>query len=261
MKTPRAILIALALAALALTPRLHSDGIPEPGYILFGEIRNHAGGGNILMIGGTLTWRVQVAGNGPVITVSTPVLNINNQFSYRVRIPYEVVVGGNTLGPNSFALLGGVQGHSRAPVYSSTSGSVTTNAVILGPATGTYNFGASTRGAVERVDLYIDVPGLGSGASVAPASIVSLKVKAQETVQPMFAFLSMAPMEQNGVWLEWMGTVTNRTYVLLRASELTGSTNDFKLVATFPPLTSGTNSFWDTTANATNSYFYRLVAP
>ncbi len=102
MKT-KPFLLLLTLFASPIS-RSHAEGIPEPSLVLHGAIRN-AASGNSLLTAGTLTWNVQAGPNGSAVAVSTALANLGGGvYSYRVRIPYESVVGRNTLGPNSFAL-------------------------------------------------------------------------------------------------------------------------------------------------------------
>ena len=102
MKAKSILLVITLITSFVF--RSHADGIPEPGLVLHGAIRK-AGNGNRLLTSGTLTWNVQASPNGPAVSVSTLLANLNNGlYSYRVRIPYESMVGGNTLGPNSFDL-------------------------------------------------------------------------------------------------------------------------------------------------------------
>src|SRR5688572_453313 len=77
-------------------------GVPEPGLILYGQIRN-AATGNSLLTYGTLRWTIQLPSGSP-ITVGTTLTNINDQFSYLVRIPFESVLSGFTLSANTLAL-------------------------------------------------------------------------------------------------------------------------------------------------------------
>src|SRR5438105_3593110 len=82
------LLLALALPAYA-------GGLPEPGFVMYGAVRNTAAG-NARLITGTLTWTITPASGAPVI-VTTALTDISGQFSYALRVPFESVVGSATL--------------------------------------------------------------------------------------------------------------------------------------------------------------------
>ena len=111
-------------------------GIPEPGLTLYGDVRNTAGGGNLRLTTGTLVWTVLPTGGNP-ITVQTPLRNINDQFSYAVRLPFETVLAGFTLSPGALQLSGTTVTYTRAAAIQ------TVPATIVAPALPSFTFSAS----------------------------------------------------------------------------------------------------------------------
>src|SRR5436309_456185 len=98
---PTSAILAAFLTALAPVV-LPAAGLPEPGLVMYGAIRNTANA-NIRLNSGTLTWTISPPSGSPV-TVSTPLTDISGQFSYVLRVPFESVVGSATLSPNALQL-------------------------------------------------------------------------------------------------------------------------------------------------------------
>src|SRR6267142_234492 len=94
--------IAASLASWLATNLASAQSIPETGLLLYGQVRNTATGGNLLTYG-TLRWSIQPPSGSP-ITVGVTLTNINDQFSYVLRVPFETVLAGFTLSPNTLSL-------------------------------------------------------------------------------------------------------------------------------------------------------------
>ena len=58
-----------------------ADGVPEPGLVMYGVVRNTAAG-NARVTSGTLSWTFTTSGGG--VTVLAPLQNLNGQFSFPV---------------------------------------------------------------------------------------------------------------------------------------------------------------------------------
>src|SRR5438067_1815038 len=76
----------------------HATGLPEPGILTYGVVRN-AASGNARLVTGTLVWTISPA-IGNSVTITTVLTNIGNQYSYLLRVPFESVVGNGTPTPN-----------------------------------------------------------------------------------------------------------------------------------------------------------------
>src|SRR3954451_20117233 len=61
-----------------------AQGIPEPGLIMYGVVRNTNSGANVMWNFGSLTWTLRPAGGQP-ITLSAVLTNINDQFCYLLQ--------------------------------------------------------------------------------------------------------------------------------------------------------------------------------
>ena len=88
--------LIVLLAFSPVSPCAFAAGIPEPGLVMYGAVRNTAAG-NARLITGTLTWTITPASGSPV-TVTTPLTDISGQYSYALRVPFESVVGSSTRG-------------------------------------------------------------------------------------------------------------------------------------------------------------------
>jgi hypothetical protein len=137
---------------------LHSEGVPEPGLVMYGSLVNGSGGANARMTSGRLIWTIQPAAGGAAITLTNDLANINNQFSYIVRVPFESLVGSATLSPNTLRLNNARTTYQRSSITLRVDG--VPNAVpvtILVPSLSTFDFGASDRGQVEQVNLQVSI--------------------------------------------------------------------------------------------------------
>jgi hypothetical protein len=268
-----AIFAAIALTftgALAQSP----PGIPEPGLTLYGEIRNTAGGANLRLTIGTLVWTVQPATGNP-ITVQTPLRNINDQFSYAVRLPFETVPTGFTLSPNALLLSSTSVAYTR---------SATINAVpatLLTPTQNTFTFSSAERGRLERVDLEVSLVVADSDGDGIPDAweiqygldpnnpadalldsdsdgMSNLEEYLSGTdptdSQSRFAIIRITTDDLDGTLIEWSG-VEGQLYSVERSTALDSG---FILIAPDLPATPPLNSILDNTASGPGPYFYRV---
>ena len=255
--------LALALAALAFTSPLHADGIPEPGIIYYGTITNSANANAVLTNGtSSLSWQVQ-GPNGTAVAVVTPIQSITNssggRFSFRFRVPFESVVGGNTLSTGAFALLSQTATYTNSSVNISRSGVLTPATMTFGTPTAT--LAAGQRALVQRINLTVNAVGataVGSGGA-GPGSRTNLVAQTAGT-NPALQFVYVAPHPDGGIYLEWIGAPTNRPYYLLRSQEVSTQLENQEVVHQFPAIPGGLGSFWDTNVVNTTTYFYKIVA-
>ena len=157
--------VRLAVLNLFIATVTFAAGIPEPGLVMYGAVRNTAAG-NARLITGTLTWTITPASGSPV-AVTTPLTDISGQYSYALRVPFESVVGSATLSPNTLPLNSATTSYVRTNVYLTVNG---TNypATITAPAIGNFTFNTATRGQITNVDLTVNAPGI-SGAAAVPS--------------------------------------------------------------------------------------------
>jgi hypothetical protein len=205
---------------------------------------------------GTLEWVLQPANGGTARVVSVALTNLNDQFSYVLRIPCETVPAGFDASGNRLPLVD-------PPVTYDRTG-VTWNGVALeleaGP--GAFTLSANQRGRVERLDLLLTTPALDSdgdglpdwwenqyfgGAGTQPESDSDgdgltdgqeyLAGTSPSDAASVLA-VSIVPTE-NGIEVQWLSAAA-KTYRVLRSTELSDDPAVFAILqsglAATPPL-------------------------
>lgn len=273
MKTTQTIEAALLLlCAFSAMDQTRGEGIPEPPIILYGTVKNDAfGNRDILWTIGTLTWRYQNS-TGRVVTISVPLTNINNQFSYAVEIPCEAGLSGFPAGSNSVLLLSaGAQMNTRSASIDGT------NAMIVGPASSTVFMTPTNRAHIERVDLKVSLPlsdddqdgiadyweqfyfgSTGSDPGADPdkdgiSNLEEFRAGTDPNVSNL-RFVQVQALGDNRVRVDW-SSATGKVYVVERSSSLPSGFAPIKTgVTSTPPV----NIFLDTNAAGAGPYFYRI---
>jgi hypothetical protein len=257
---------------LALSPLLRAQGLPEPDLVLYGAIHN-VRSGNVRLTAGTLTWRFQPVTGGPVVSVSTHLTNLHDQFSYVLRLPCETPVVGFAASPNTLPLSSVPVQYSRVQVEVDG-----VPAAFAIPALTNRSVSMADRGTLERIDLLTsaqppdsDGDGLDdawecqyfgcNGQAYLDADNDGLTNLAEYQAgtdptdpQSLFAFIDVQPAPTAGVVLRWSST-PGRQYIILRSNDLlSGFVEIQRDLSATPPQ----NSFHDPTATGAGPFFYRL---
>ncbi len=128
----------------------YGQGIPEPDLVMYGRILNISGNANLRLGYGTLMCTFRPVGGGNSITATTLLTNINNQFSYILRIPCETPVNGFAASTNAIQLT------PAGIVFDRSQISWNSNLLsFVQPSLTNATFFASDRGRIERVDLTV----------------------------------------------------------------------------------------------------------
>jgi hypothetical protein len=207
---------------------------------------------------------------------------INNQCFYIARVPFETraIVGVSpfTATPNTLELTTASTTYSRAASVNDTTNLVTITYSSRVPRPyGTFPFGGSDRGSIERADLSVNLPIASEtfaqwalrffgSSNIDPnadpdhdgaTNVQEYQAGTDPTSnQSLFKFVSIQPALQGGIMIQW-SSVTNKSYFIDRAEALNATTPLFTTVACIGA-TGPTTSYHDSTATGTGPYFYRL---
>jgi hypothetical protein len=267
--------LRLILLALLVAIRSGAGGIPEPDLIFYGDVRNNLGGQNIPIRSGTLSWTFRPSDAAAPVILTLQLTNVNDQFSYVVRVPCETSIAGQP------AVLGVLRLTSPALTYTRTNVTLNGNPVFLkDPSLGQLPFTGSQRGLVQRVDLAFaavdpdaDGDGLpdwwetlypGAGNPDVDADGDGLNNRKEYLAgthpldaQSVFEFIRVTPDPPDGVWIEWSSSA-GRTYTLLRASFPSPDAADYALVRSGLLATPPVSSYRDTIGSSGETWFYRV---
>jgi hypothetical protein len=248
------------------------QGIPEPSLIIYGTIRNSADG-NVRLTAGPLTWQISPSAGGPTNIFVTTLTNINDQFSYILRVPWETDVGSG-ISSNTLRLISTPLSYDRSQVFLGTN-----QVTFLQPAQANFSVSWLDRGRIERVDLQVAIPcidsdgnglcdwwellffgrlGVNPNADADGDGLSNLAEYRAGTdpIDPnsVFKFIDVTNDAAGGIRVEW-SSVAGRVYTLQRSSSLLTGFTDLQqnIQATEPK-----NTYRDTNAAPPGPYFYRL---
>ncbi|MBE0540502.1 MAG: hypothetical protein IH623_03865 [Verrucomicrobia bacterium] len=137
---------------------LHA-GIPEPDLVWYGKVTGNAGGVAVRITTGTLVWRVETLGGNPVITRTTQLTDINDQFSFLLRLPCESLEPGVAASAETLPLI------PTPTAYLRTNVTLDGQSLTLSSAPGQFSVALADRGRVERVDLVLSTLPLDSNGN------------------------------------------------------------------------------------------------
>ena len=268
-KLRRPLLGALVLSGLVLAPAPSPGaGLPEPGLVLYGVIRNLDGRVPSRMTSGALTCRITAPG-GQVVSLATNLQNINDQFSYVLLAPFETDIGSG-VSSNTFAL--------PASSLTYTQEFFLANAPVRAISTRTFTFSRTDRSRPQRVDADFSVAFPDANGNGLPDWWESqfFGGNANPTADPdhdgasnlaeylagtdptsgasVFAFIEIRKSPAAGLIVDWSSS-TNRSYRLERSTDLLSG---FSAIQTNLPASPPRNTYEDSTATGPGPYFYRL---
>lgn len=264
------ILLLTAVGAVA-------QGLPEPSITYYGVVKNIVGSTPKRLTFGTLRWTIQETAGALPLVITVGLTNINDQFSYVLRLPCETQLGVAAVSSGRLRLTpSGVQ-YTRSQVL--VNGSVP--ATLVAPATPTAIYTSKDRGRFERLDLQVSIEcvdsdsntvcddweaayfgGLGSNLNEdTDGDGLSNYQEYLADTNPLdptsvFAFIDIKLNPAGGAQLRWSSTA-ERNYTVLRSSDLLGV---YSPIRTGEKATANTHTFLDATAVGPGPFFYRLIA-
>ena len=187
-------------------------GIPEPGLILYGQVRNTTAS-NARPTPGTLTWTITPASGSPG-TVTSALTDIRGQHSSARRMPFESVVGSSTLSANTLELSSTATSCVRTNVFLTVS-STNYPATLSSPALGGFLFGPADRGRLDEVDLAAAAPGATGSTGGGPS-------------------FASTPRFVNGQFQMTVSRTIGQSYTFLTSPDLVSWTPAFVFLCTNP---------------------------
>jgi hypothetical protein len=236
---------------------------------MYGTITDPSAGGARVTYG-VLNWTLQPSAGGTPIIVTGTVTNINDQFSYVLRVPCETEISGVPVSVGVLKLSSSPTGYDRssvtvAGVPASFSLPSLTNLVLT----------STDRGRIERIDLIVN---LNAGGGLPDAwqiqyfghtgvdpnadpdndgmsNLAEYKAGTSPTdSQSRFVIMRVVPGAGGANQVDW-SSVLGKFYTVQRSADLLGGFVDLQQhVAATPPL----NSFVDGNALGEGPFFYRI---
>ena len=274
MKTstlPKAAILGILVLASAPVPGW--AGIPEPDLVWYGKVLVDSGGVNVRVTAGTLTWRIEPVSGATPWTISTLLTNVNDQFSFILRVACETPESGVSNTAATVVLA--------APAISYRRLTVTLDGQPLSLIGSSGNFAPlpSDRGRSERIDLQLGTPpvdsdgdGLGDAWELQFFGNLSANpnddpdhdglTNLQEyhagtnpmDPQSLFRFVEISA-QPDGIRVRW-SSQPNRRYLLRRSATLLAAPASYQVIRTGITATPPVNEFLDTTTAGNVQYFY-----
>ncbi|MHB9007932.1 MAG: hypothetical protein ACYDC1_13475 [Limisphaerales bacterium] len=124
-------------------------GIPEPDLVWYGRVLTISGGTPVRLTTGTLVWHLEPVAGGTAMVFTTVLTNLNDQFSFALRIPCESLEPGGIPSAGVVTLRSPPVGYRRATV------TLDGQPLSLLGASGEFAAAPATRGTSERIDLQL----------------------------------------------------------------------------------------------------------
>ncbi|HTL58009.1 MAG TPA: hypothetical protein VL361_20130 [Candidatus Limnocylindrales bacterium] len=261
---PVVVAFGLGLGVVA-----RADGIPEPSLILYGVISDTSSGGSRVSFG-SLTWTFRPVGGGAVVVATGVLTNINDQFSYVLRVPCETPLPAIPASTNTLQLASSPTLYDRSQV---TVQGVAASFAI--PSLTNLTLTSTDRGKIERIDLtvnlnlgevlpdawqmqyfgHLNVPPDDDPDHDGLTNWQEYRAGTDPTdPQSRFVILRVTS-SASGSSVQW-SSVQGKFYTVQRSPDLLNGFNDLQVHI---PATAPLNLFQDSTAGAgTGHNFYRI---
>jgi Bacterial TSP3 repeat len=264
---------ALTLITSAAAPPTLRAGIPEPDLVWYGKVLDVTSGTSVRVTSGTLTWQIEPTAGGAPWTLSTPVTNINDQFSYVLRVACETPEPGVTGTVATVFLTTPATSYRRVTV------TLDGQALSLVGSAGDFAPLPSDRGRTERIDLQLgtaleDSDGDGLGDAWERQFFGDLSANPDEDpdgdgmtnlqefragtnpkdAQSRLEFVEISP-QPGGIRVRW-SSQPDHSYRIRRSPTLLAAPASYQVIQTGIAATPPTNEFLDTATAGGTQFFY-----
>jgi hypothetical protein len=250
-------------------------GIPEPDLVWYGKVLMTSGDVAVRATVGTLTWQIEPMAGGTPWVLSTTLTNINDQFSFALRVPCE------SMEPAVPATAGTVVLTSPPSSYRRVTVTLDGQPLTIMSAPNQFAPAITDRGRSERIDLAlgnvpVDTDGDGladswemqhfGGLSALPgddpdhdgmSNLREYRAGTNPTdARSRFEMVEIQSLPE-GIYVRW-SSQPNRHYRLRRSSDLLGGAASYQVVQSGLAATPPFNEFIDTSPRNGAAFFYVL---
>jgi hypothetical protein len=254
---------------------LADAGIPEPDLVWYGKVMASSGGVPVRVTSGTLVWQIEPLAGAPAITLSTALTNVNDQFSFVLRVPCE------SPEPGLGGLSAAIQLSTPPASYRRVTVTLEGEPLALINTSNEFSPLPVHRGRAERIDLQlgavsVDADGDGLADLWEQLHFGSLSANPSDDpdgdglnnlgefragtdpldAQSRFEVVEVAEVP-GGFAVRW-SSQPERSYRVRRASTLLAAPTDYEVVQAGLAATPPMNEFVDTTVGAGTEFFYLI---
>ena len=261
------ILVMFAAAARA--------AIPEPDLVWYGKVLTTLNNTTVRITTGTLVWQIEPLAGGAPMVVTTALTNINDQFSFVLRVPCETPEPGSSNSTTAINLT------SPATLYRRWTVTLDGQPLALINASSDFAPLPTDRGRTERIDLRLGpAPVDSDGDGLADAweqqyfgslnanpgddpdgdgmnNLREFRAGTNPTdAQSVFELVDISKVA-NGISVRW-SSQSDRSYRVRRSATLLTTPADYQVVQAGLAATPPVNQFIDTTVGTNAPFFYRI---
>jgi hypothetical protein len=243
--------------------------------VWYGQVLAKSTGGNVRVTTGTLEWQIEPLSGGAPWVISTTLTNLNDQFSFVLRVPCETPEPAGPATPGTLVLTSPATAYRRVRVtLDGQPLAITSGAAQFSPA-------LADRGRSERIDLVLGADLLDSdGDGLADAweqqhfgtlnaqpgddpdgdGMTNLQEYRSGTdpknPQSLLEFVEIRP-QSGGIKLRW-SSQPEKTYRVLRSASLLAPSSQYQVIQSGLAATPPFNECLDSPGGSGAQFFYLI---